>query len=80
MSKHLTDAIVKKLPLPAKGNKVHYDATTRGFGISVTRAGARSFIFNYRVRATGRERRIVIGRYPDWMTTAARDGPSGCGI
>jgi hypothetical protein len=73
MSKHLTDAIVKKLPLPAKGNKVHYDATTRGLGISVTRAGARSFIFNYRVPATGRERRIVIGRYPDWMTTAARD-------
>jgi integrase len=69
---HLTDAIIKKLPLPAKGSKVHYDATTKGFGISVTAADARSFILNYRVKGTGRERRITIGRYPDWQTTAAR--------
>jgi integrase len=73
MPLHLTDAIVKKLPPPERGSKVHYDTTVRGFGCCVTRAGARSFIFNYRVRSTGRERRIVIGRYPDWVTTAARD-------
>jgi integrase len=72
MTQHLTDVIIKQLPLPAKGSKVHYDAVTKGFGISVTAAGARSFVLNYRVKGTGRERRITIGRYPDWMTTAAR--------
>ena len=73
MTQHLTDVIVKKLPLPPKGSKVHYDATTKGFGVSVTANGARSFVLNYRVKGTGRERRVTIGRFPDWMTTAARD-------
>jgi integrase len=72
MTQHLTDIIIKKLPTPPKGSKVHYDTTTKGFGVSVTAAGARSFVLNYRTKA-GRERRIAIGRYPDWMTTAARD-------
>ena len=36
----------------------------------VTRAGAKSFILNY--RAGGRERRYTIGSWPEWSTTAAR--------
>jgi hypothetical protein len=36
----------------------------------VTAAGARSFIFNYRIK--GRERRITIGQYPSWTVLAAR--------
>jgi integrase len=73
MAQHLTDTVVKKLPAPDHGSKVHYDAGARGFGISVTTTGTRSFILNYRVRGTGRERRITIGRYPVWTTTAARE-------
>lgn len=73
MSQRLTDAIVRALPAPAKGNRVTYDAAVKGFGVRVTANGSRAFVFNYRLRATGRERRYTIGRFPDWTTTAARE-------
>jgi integrase len=72
MAQHLTDAIVKQLPIPAKGNKVYYDSDVAGLGARITANGARAFILNYRVRGTGRERRYTIGGFPDWRTTAAR--------
>jgi integrase len=71
MSQKLTDTVVKALPTPAMGNKVHYDSDVKGFGCRVTKGGARSFILNYRTR-TGRERRYTIGQYPDWKVQAAR--------
>ena len=67
----LTDAIVKRLPTPEKGNKVYYDNDIAGFGARVTAAGARSFILNYVTRG-GRERRYTIGSATSWQTTAAR--------
>src|SRR5215469_1448904 len=72
MAARLTDAVVKRFPTPAKGSKVHYDGDVPGFGCRVTAAGARSYILNYVVRGTGRERRYTIGQFPDWSTTAAR--------
>jgi integrase len=71
MTKHLTDAVVKRLPAPAEGNAITYDDDVAGFGCRVTAGGARSFILNYRTQA-GRERRITIGSASDWQTTAAR--------
>jgi integrase len=68
----LTDAIVKRLPAPASGNRIHYDADAKGFGCRVTAAGSRAFILTYRTRA-GRQRRYTIGAFPDWQTTAARE-------
>ena len=68
MAQPLTDAIIKRLPVPAKANKVYYDDAVAGFGVRVTAAGARSFIYNYRVRGTGRERRFTIGGFPNWTT------------
>ena len=68
----LTDSIVRKLTSPAKGNKVYYDDTLAGFGCRVTAAGARSFVLNYRVKGSGRERRTTVGGFPSWSTTAAR--------
>ena len=67
----LTDAVVKKLPPPVSGNKVHYDDNVPGFGVRVTAAGARSFVLNYVTKA-GRERRLTIGSFPDWTAGAAR--------
>jgi hypothetical protein len=32
MAQHLTDAIVKRLPAPEKGNRVVYDDDVPGFG------------------------------------------------
>ena len=56
----LTDAVVKRLPLPASGNKLTFDAAVAGFAARVTAAGARSFVLNYETKA-GRQRRITIG-------------------
>jgi integrase len=36
-------------------------------------AGGRAFVLNYRRKLDGRERRITIGSFPDWSTTAARE-------
>ena len=69
----LTDADVKKLPLPATGNHITYDALVKGFGVRVTANGARSFVLNYRVRASGQEKRITIGQFPTWTVAAARE-------
>jgi integrase len=72
MSEHLTDAIVKRLKQPKRGNRITYDDTLAGFGCRVTAAGARAFILNYWTKA-GRERRITIGKFPTWHTAAARE-------
>lgn len=71
----LTDKIVRSLAGPADGKpyQIHYDGPegVRGFGIRVTRAGAKSFILNY--RAHGVERRLTLGSFPDWTVAQARD-------
>lgn len=70
---HLADALVKRLPLPARGYSIAWDDDVPGFGCRVTTAGARSFIFNYRVKGSGQERRITIGAVGNWKTGAARN-------
>jgi hypothetical protein len=69
----LTDSMLRRLPTPARGNKIAYDDAVKGFGCRVTAAGGRSFILNYRRRTDGRERRITIGSFPDWDTPTARE-------
>jgi integrase len=70
-TRRLVDSEVKRLPLPARGNRIHYDADVPGFGVRITVGGSRSFILNYTTRG-GRERRYTIGRFPDWGTADAR--------
>jgi integrase len=72
MAYKLTDTIVKRLPVPAEGYEITWDAQVAGFGARVTAGGARSFLLNYRTRL-GRARRFTIGSYPTWTTGAARD-------
>ena len=36
MNTHLTDAIIKRLDPPAKGNRITFDNDVAGFGIRVT--------------------------------------------
>lgn len=70
-STHLTDRLIRGLPPPPTGAVITYDADLPGFGIRITANGIRSFILNYVVN--GRERRLTIGRFPTWSTTAARE-------
>jgi integrase len=67
----LTDAIVKRLAVPAKGYSVTRDAEVRGFAVRVTAKGVRSFVLDYYTRG-GRDRCFTIGQFPDWSVTAAR--------
>src|SRR5262245_14481839 len=69
----LTDTITKQLPAPERGNKIAFDDAVKGFGVRVTAAGARAFVLDYRRKADGKQRRITIGAWPDWSTTAARE-------
>lgn len=41
----------------------YFEGDTRGFAIQVTPNGTRTFLLCYVAKATGRERRMVIGRY-----------------
>ena len=77
MREKLSEQTVKRLPVPASGNRITYFAgdmiqgvaAPRGFGVRVTAGGARSFILNYRLR--GREHRLTIGGWPDWSVLKA---------
>jgi integrase len=61
-----------KTALPASGrNTIKYDTELRGFGLRITKTGTRSFLLSYSIN--GRERRITIGRWPDWSVAAARE-------
>ena len=70
----LTDGFVRTAPPPAgeaRSYAIYYDIEVKGFGLRVTKAGARSFVLNY--RAGGVERRLTIGSYPDWRAAVARE-------
>lgn len=71
MAENITDGLVRALTPPETGNRITWDQTVRGFGVRITKAGARAFVLQYRVG--GRDRRLTIGAYPDWSVKAARD-------
>ena len=65
----VTDRQVKNLKAEDK-SRIHYDEKLRGFGVRVYPSGRKSFVLNYYYK--GRERRMVIGGYPEWTVLAAR--------
>jgi integrase len=69
----LTGSIVRKLKPPAEGSYIRYDGSEGfpGFGIRVTSNNVKSFVYNFRTN-NGTERRLTIGRWPDWSVTDAR--------
>lgn len=48
-----------------------FDDEVRGFALVVYKSGARAFALSY--RHCGRQRRMVIGRWPEWSVVAARE-------
>jgi integrase len=70
LTEKLTDAVMKRLPVPPKGNVLYYDPELKGFAGRVTAAAARSFVLVYTFQ--GAERRDTIGEFPAWTTKAAR--------
>jgi integrase len=70
-ARRLTDRLVRAAPAPKRGYALIWDGELRGFALRVSSGGAKAFVLNY--RSAGRERRLTIGRYPDWSVAAARE-------
>jgi integrase len=65
--KPLSDATIRAMQPPAKGYKILWDASLRGFGCRISQAGTRAFVV---LIASGRP--YTIGRYPSLSLSAAR--------
>ncbi|RXV64712.1 integrase [Roseovarius sp. A46] len=64
----LTDAKIKRLKPPSKGQKTYYDDALRGFGVRVSQGGTKTFVVLYGPQ----RRRKSLGRYPDMSLAEAR--------
>jgi integrase len=75
LKKPLVRKLTKRLVTSLQANPdravVVWDTSVKGFGISVSRRGVKSFVLNY--RADGQERRYTIGRFGEWTAERARD-------
>jgi hypothetical protein len=57
---------------PQEGNSYQiFDTEIRGLAAKVQPSGNRTFTLDYRF--AGRQRRLTIGRWPEWSVTAARE-------
>ena len=67
----LNDKVVRE-QVPEEGRHVQvFDTEVRGFSIRILASGNRCFSLDYRF--AGRQRRMTIGRWPEWTVTAARE-------
>jgi integrase len=71
LTKRLTPASIEALQKPDKHMVIYWDDEVPGFGVRVTRAGTRSFVFRYRTK-TRIDRLYTIGKHPYWNGIAAR--------
>ena len=70
MRQRLTQELVSLLPADGPDRLV-FDALESGFGIRVTRAGAKIFVAH--VRVGGQLHRAALGRFPGMTVAAARE-------
>lgn len=66
----LTEKLVRAAEIRPKAWQI-FDTDVLGLSICIYPSGSRSFMFDY--RAAGRQRRLTIGRWPEWNVTAARE-------
>jgi hypothetical protein len=57
---------------PDRQATILWDSEVKGFGLSISRRGVKSFVLNYR-EAGGRECRYTIGRFGAWTVETARE-------
>ena len=67
----LTEKLVRDLMPDVDRAYQIFDTDVRGLSIRVMPSGERSFVLDYRF--AGRQRRMTIGRWPEWSVTAVRD-------
>lgn len=70
------DGSIRDLPIPSKGIRIDYDdGPVRGLAVQTSYTGNKRFLLVYVAKASGRERRMVIGEYgkaPKLSVSAAR--------
>jgi integrase len=71
MTTSQTRKLTKTVVEQASKNQTTWDAEVPGFGVRVTPAGSKSFVFQFRSR-TGEQGKIVIGRFPSMTVDQAR--------
>ena len=69
--RNLTDAAVKRLVPPTKGQVDIFDKGTPGLALRLSYGGNRSWVFFYRIN--GRLRRMSLGTYPAVSLAEARE-------
>ena len=69
MSVRLTDVSIRALTAPPSGQKIHLDDAIAGFGVRVSRGGAKTFVLTYGTE----RRRLTIGRFPVVSLALARE-------
>jgi integrase len=70
---HLTKATIERAKLPPSSKREYFlrDRGVRGLAVRVTENGAKSFVFEGRIR--GRVRRLTIGGWPELNLVLARE-------
>jgi integrase len=68
---HLTKAVVERAKVPASGQRFIRDDSIKGFALRVIATGARSFVWEGRIK--GRMRRVTLGKFPDLRVALARE-------
>lgn len=72
MPRHkLTDAFLRNVDLPSKGQDEHWDTLTPGFGLRVSYGGRKAF--QVLTRINGKLHRFTLGAYPKVSLADARD-------
>ena len=67
----LTEKVLRDAePVPGRDYQI-FDTDVRGFAACIYRGGGRAFTLDY--RHAGRQRRMTLGRWPEWSTAAARE-------
>lgn len=67
---NINDRFVKSVPTPKK-RLIYWDDKITGFGVRVTKNGTKSFTLRYVLK--GKERKYVIGKFPELSTSAAKE-------
>jgi integrase len=68
-----TDTQARKLPAPSTGYVLISVKDARGLSLRITAQDSRSWVFTYRPKATGLQRRYTIGSLQQWPLAAARE-------